>query len=76
MARQNTSHIDDPSALGGRLRATRLDRGLTQSALVFEDSGIAAVATDDAVAFASRPELRCLPLDDEATVLDYVLART
>jgi hypothetical protein len=34
------------------------------------------VATDDAVTFASRADLRCLPLDDEAAVLGYVLART
>lgn len=48
MARQNTSHIDDPSALGGRLRATRLDRGLTQSALVFEGCTIGHVSRIEA----------------------------
>jgi hypothetical protein len=33
------------------------------------------VATDDAGTFAARADLRCLPLNDEAAVLDYVLAR-
>jgi molybdopterin-guanine dinucleotide biosynthesis protein B len=46
-----------------------------QSPLAFEDDGIRAVATDDAGTFAVRPDLRCLPLDDEAAVLDYVLSR-
>jgi len=45
-----------------------------QTPLAFEDDGIRAVATDDAAHFASRGGLRCLPLDDEAAVLDYVLA--
>jgi molybdopterin-guanine dinucleotide biosynthesis protein B len=57
-----------------RLEVYRASCG--QSPLAFEDSGIAAVATDGAVTFASRADLRCLPLDDEAAVLDYVLART
>lgn len=47
-----------------------------QTPLAFEDSGIAAVATGDAAAFASRTDLRCLALDDESAVLDYVLTRT
>jgi hypothetical protein len=34
-----------------------------------------AVATDDATTFAVRGDLRCLPLEDEAAVLDYVLGR-
>jgi molybdopterin-guanine dinucleotide biosynthesis protein B len=46
-----------------------------QTPLAAEDGGIRAVATDDAAAFADRTDLRCLPLDDEAAVLDYVLAR-
>lgn len=45
-----------------------------QSPLVFEDDGIGAVATDDASTFACRPGLRVLRLDDEESVLDYVLA--
>jgi molybdopterin-guanine dinucleotide biosynthesis protein B len=46
-----------------------------QTPLAFEDAGILAVATDDAATFAVRGDLPCLPLDDEAAVLDYVLAR-
>ena len=46
-----------------------------QAPLAFEDDGVLAVATDDAAAFATRDNLACLPLDDEAAVLDYVLAR-
>lgn len=46
-----------------------------QSPLALEDSGIVAVATDDASTFAGRPDVRCLSLDDTAAVLDYVLAR-
>jgi hypothetical protein len=57
-----------------RLEVYRASCG--QTPLVLEDSGIAAVATDDALTFASRADLRCLPLDDESAVLDYVLART
>ena len=34
-----------------------------------------AVATDDVATFAVRSDLPCLPLDDDAAVLDYVLAR-
>jgi molybdopterin-guanine dinucleotide biosynthesis protein B len=45
-----------------------------QTPLALEDNGILAVATDDPAHFASRRHLRCLPLDDEAAVLDYVLA--
>jgi molybdopterin-guanine dinucleotide biosynthesis protein B len=56
-----------------RLEVYRASCG--QSPLVFEDDGIAAVATDDAGTFACRPGLRCVPLDDEAAVLDYVLSR-
>lgn len=56
-----------------RLEVYRASCG--QSPLVFEDDGIAAVATDDAGTFAGRPGLRCVPLDDEAAVLDYVLSR-
>lgn len=48
MARQNTSHIDDPAALGRRLRTTRLERGLTQSALVFEGCTIGHVSRIEA----------------------------
>lgn len=46
-----------------------------QTPLVFEDAGILAVATDAAATFAARGDLPCLPLDDAAAVLDYVLAR-
>jgi molybdopterin-guanine dinucleotide biosynthesis protein MobB len=46
-----------------------------QTPLAFEDAGILAVATDAAAIFAARGDLPCLPLDDEAAVLDYVLAR-
>jgi molybdopterin-guanine dinucleotide biosynthesis protein len=56
-----------------RLEVYRASCG--QSPLVFEDNGIAAVATDEALAFAGRADVRCLPLDDEAAVLDYVLTR-
>jgi len=57
----------------GRLEVYRASCG--QTPLAFEDDGILAVATDDAGTFAGRSHLRCLPLDDEATVLDYVLER-
>ena len=59
--------------VGPRLEVYRASCG--QTPLAFEDNGIGAVATDDAVRFASRSDLRCLPLDDEAAVLDYVLAQ-
>ena len=57
-----------------RLEVYRASCG--QAPLAFEDRGILAVATDDAATFATRSDLPCLPLDDEAAVLDYVLART
>ena len=47
-----------------------------QTPLALEDDGIRAVATTDPAVFASRPDLRLLPLDDAAAVLDYVLAAT
>jgi len=56
-----------------RLEVYRASCG--QAPLAFEDAGILAVATDDAATFAARSGLPCLPLDDEAAVLDYVLAR-
>jgi molybdopterin-guanine dinucleotide biosynthesis protein B len=56
-----------------RLEVYRASCG--QTPLAFEDDGILAVATDDAATFAGRSHLRCLPLDDEAAVLDYVLER-
>jgi molybdopterin-guanine dinucleotide biosynthesis protein B len=56
-----------------RLEVYRASCG--QTPLAFEDDGILAVATDDAGTFAGRSHLRCLPLDDEAAVLDYVLER-
>jgi molybdopterin-guanine dinucleotide biosynthesis protein B len=56
-----------------RLEVYRTSCG--QTPLVFEDAGILAVATDAAATFAARSDLPCLPLDDEAAVLDYVLAR-
>ena len=56
-----------------RLEVYRASCG--QSPLVFEDQGILAVATDDVTTFAGRSDLPCLPLDDDAAVLDYVLAR-
>jgi molybdopterin-guanine dinucleotide biosynthesis adapter protein len=56
-----------------RLEAYRASCG--QAPLAFEDQGILAVATDDFATFAVRSELPCLPLDDDAAVLDYVLAR-
>ena len=56
-----------------RLEVYRASCG--QSPLVFEDQGILAVATDDVTTFAGRSELPCLPLDDDAAVLDYVLTR-
>ena len=46
-----------------------------QSPLALEDGGILAAATDDPTNFSGRRDLRCLPLDDEAAVLDYVLER-
>ncbi len=58
--------------VGARLEVYRASCG--QTPLAFEDNGILAVATDDAGSFASRSDLCCLPLDDEAAVLDYVLA--
>jgi molybdopterin-guanine dinucleotide biosynthesis protein MobB len=57
-----------------RLEVYRASCG--QRPLAGEDDGILAVATDDATTFATRSDLPCLPLDDEAAVLDYVLART
>jgi molybdopterin-guanine dinucleotide biosynthesis adapter protein len=45
-----------------------------QAPLADEDDGIRAVASDDCAPFAARAGLTCLPLDDEAAVLDYVLA--
>ena len=56
-----------------RLEVYRASCG--QVPLAFEDAGILAVATDDAATLAAQPDLPCLPLDDEAAVLDYVLAR-
>jgi len=56
-----------------RLEVYRTSCG--QTPLACEDAGILAVATDAAVTFAARSDLPCLPLDDEAAVLDYVLAR-
>lgn len=56
-----------------RLEVYRASCG--QTPLTVEDAGILAVATDDAGTFAGRSNLRCLPLDDEAAVLDYVLER-
>jgi molybdopterin-guanine dinucleotide biosynthesis protein B len=56
-----------------RLEVYRTSCG--QTPLAFEDAGILAVATDTAATFAARSDLPCLPLDDEAAVLDYVLAR-
>ena len=57
-----------------RLEVYRASCG--QVPLAFEDQGILAVATDNTATFAARRDLPCLPLDDEAAVLDYVLART
>jgi transcriptional regulator with XRE-family HTH domain len=48
MAKQNTSHIDDPVALGQRLRTARLERKLTQSALVFDGCTIGHVSRIEA----------------------------
>lgn len=48
MARQHSSHIDDPVALGRRLRSTRIERGLTQSALVFDGCTIGHVSRIEA----------------------------
>jgi molybdopterin-guanine dinucleotide biosynthesis protein B len=56
-----------------RLEVYRASCG--QTPLALEDAGILAVATDDAGTFAGRSGLCCLPLDDEAAVLDYVLER-
>ena len=56
-----------------RLEVYRTSCG--QTPLAFEDAGILAVATDAAATFAARGDLPCLPLDDQAAVLDYVLAR-
>jgi molybdopterin-guanine dinucleotide biosynthesis protein B len=56
-----------------RLEVYRASCG--QSPLALEDDGICAVATDDAAIFRSRPAVRCLPLDDESAVLDYILSR-
>jgi molybdopterin-guanine dinucleotide biosynthesis protein B len=60
--------------VGLRLEVYRSACG--QSPLALEDDGIRAAATIDPRAFAARPELDVLPLDDEATVLDYILAAT
>ena len=56
-----------------RLEVYRASCG--QTPLAFDDQGILALATDEAATFAVRSDLPCLPLDDEAAVLDYVLAR-
>jgi molybdopterin-guanine dinucleotide biosynthesis protein B len=50
-------------------------RACGQLPLALEDAGVGAVATTDPDAFASRPDLRLLPLDDERVVLDYVLGQ-
>jgi molybdopterin-guanine dinucleotide biosynthesis protein B len=60
--------------VGLRLEVYRSACG--QSPLALEDDGIRAAATIDPRAFAARPELDVLPLDDEAAVLDYILAAT
>ena len=60
-------------AVSLRLEVYRASSG--QSPLVFEDQGILAVATDDVTTFAGRSDLPCLPLDDDAAVLDYVLTQ-
>lgn len=60
--------------VGDRLEVYRASCG--QSPLALEDDGIRAVATDAAGTFAGRADLCCLPLDDEAAVLDYILARS
>jgi molybdopterin-guanine dinucleotide biosynthesis protein B len=56
-----------------RLEVYRTSCG--QAPLTLADDGICAVATDDAAIFRGRPGLQCLPLDDEAAVLDYILSR-
>jgi molybdopterin-guanine dinucleotide biosynthesis protein len=56
-----------------RLEVYRASCG--QAPLTLADDGICAVATDDAAVFRGRPGLQCLPLDDEAAVLDYILSR-
>jgi molybdopterin-guanine dinucleotide biosynthesis protein B len=56
-----------------RLEVYRASCG--QPPLALADDGICAVATDDAAIFRGRPGLQCLPLDDEAAVLDYMLSR-
>jgi molybdopterin-guanine dinucleotide biosynthesis protein MobB len=56
-----------------RLEVYRASCG--QAPLTLADDGICAVATDDAAVFRGRSALQCLPLDDEAAVLDYILAR-
>ena len=55
-----------------RLEVYRASCG--QTPLLYEDEGIVAVATDDTAAFAGRPGLDVLPLDDTAAVLDFVVA--
>jgi molybdopterin-guanine dinucleotide biosynthesis protein B len=57
-----------------RLEVYRTSCG--QAPLTLADDGICAVATDDAAIFRDRPGLQCLPLDDEAAVLDYILSRS
>jgi molybdopterin-guanine dinucleotide biosynthesis adapter protein len=54
-----------------RLEVYRASCG--QLPLAFEDRGILAVATDDVTTFAGRSDLPCLPLNDDAAVLDYVV---
>jgi molybdopterin-guanine dinucleotide biosynthesis protein B len=56
-----------------RLEVYRASCG--QAPLTLSDDGICAVATDDTEVFRGRPGLQCLPLDDEAAVLDYILSR-
>jgi molybdopterin-guanine dinucleotide biosynthesis protein B len=56
-----------------RLEVYRASCG--QTPLTLADAGICAVATDDAAIFRGRSALQCLPLDDEAAVLDYILSR-
>ena len=46
-----------------------------QPPLALEDPGITAVATTEPGVFASRSGLELLPLDDEAAVLDHLLAQ-
>jgi transcriptional regulator with XRE-family HTH domain len=73
MAKQNASHIDDPSALGRRLHEARRERKLTQAALAFEGCTIGHISRIEAG--LRTPSLQVVRrLAEKLGVDDYWLA--